>query len=178
MKNPITDHLDIWTTAHKTRSTAGRGSNNKLNLHGIKKLRELILELAVRGKLVPQDANDEPASIILEKIAKIRSERNGSVKSNLSFSTVDDEEWIFEAPSTWKWLRLGEVVDIVRGITFPSSEKSTSPEDGRVACLRTTNVQNTIEWDDLLYIREEFVSREEQFIQFQDVVEQSRFAAN
>ena len=44
----ITQHLDIWTAAHKTRSSAGRGSSNKLDLYGIKKLRELILELAVR----------------------------------------------------------------------------------------------------------------------------------
>lgn len=64
----ITQHLDIWTAAHKARSSAGRGSSNKLDLYGIKKLRELILELAVRGKLVPQDANDEPASELLKKM--------------------------------------------------------------------------------------------------------------
>ena len=69
MQNLITNHLDIWTSAHKTRSTAGRGSSNKLDLYGIKKLRELILELAVRGKLVSQDANDEPANELLKKIA-------------------------------------------------------------------------------------------------------------
>ena len=55
MHNLITQHLDIWTAAHKTRSSAGRGSSNKLDLYGIKKLRELILTLAVQGKLVPQD---------------------------------------------------------------------------------------------------------------------------
>ncbi|MBJ2776862.1 restriction endonuclease subunit S, partial [Salmonella enterica subsp. enterica serovar Agona] len=50
----IVDHIDTWTTALQTRSTAGRGSSGKIDLYGIKKLRELILELAVRGKLVPQ----------------------------------------------------------------------------------------------------------------------------
>lgn len=48
----IVDHIDTWTTAQQTRSTAGRGSSGKIDLYGIKKLRELILELAVRGKLV------------------------------------------------------------------------------------------------------------------------------
>ena len=56
----ITDHLDLWTSAVRPKSSAGRGSNSKLELIGIKKLRELILELAVRGKLVPQDPSNEP----------------------------------------------------------------------------------------------------------------------
>jgi type I restriction enzyme S subunit len=164
----ITQHLDIWVSACDTKSGVGRGNRKRNDFYGIKRLRELILELAVCGKLVPQDISDEPVSILLEKIAKLRLERNGKLKGTSSI--VEINERLFDSPATWQWVSLGEVVDIVRGITFPSSEKSTSPENGRVACLRTTNVQNTIEWDDLLYIREEFVSREDQFIQFQDVV--------
>lgn len=46
----IVDHMETWTSALQTRSTAGRGSSGKIDLYGIKKLRELILELAVRGR--------------------------------------------------------------------------------------------------------------------------------
>ena len=53
----ITDHIDVWTSAIKKRNATGRGSNKKIELTGIKKLRELILELAVRGKLVPQEVH-------------------------------------------------------------------------------------------------------------------------
>ena len=53
IENLITDHLDLWTAAVRPKSSTGRGSNSKLELIGIKKLRELILELSVRGKLVP-----------------------------------------------------------------------------------------------------------------------------
>ncbi len=59
IENLITDHLDLWTAAVRPKSSTGRGSNSKLELIGIKKLRELILELSVRGKLVPQDPNDQ-----------------------------------------------------------------------------------------------------------------------
>ena len=64
----ITEHIDIWTSAILAKSSSGRGSSKRYELYGITKLRELILELAVRGKLVPQDTNDEPVSIILKKI--------------------------------------------------------------------------------------------------------------
>ncbi len=70
MAEVITEHLDVWTSAQIKKNTVGRGSNGKQTAYGIKKLRELILELAVRGKLVPQDPNDEPASVLLEKIAE------------------------------------------------------------------------------------------------------------
>lgn len=79
----IVDHMETWTSALQTRSTAGRGSSGKIDLYGIKKLRELILELAVRGKLVPQDPNDEPASELLKRIAAEKAElvKRGKLKS-------------------------------------------------------------------------------------------------
>ena len=70
MVETIIENLEVWTTAQAQKANGrGRGANNQ-SLHGINKLRELILELAVRGKLVPQDPNDEPASELLKKIAK------------------------------------------------------------------------------------------------------------
>lgn len=74
MNKLITEHIDIWTSAVKTKSASGRGSNKKLELYGVKKLRELILELAVRGKLVPQNPNDEPASFLLQRISEEKTQ--------------------------------------------------------------------------------------------------------
>lgn len=85
----IIEYLDLWTEAVTTKSTSGRGSNGKIELTGIKKLRELILELAARGKLVPQDSNDGPASMLLKEIAakKLELVRSGTIKKRKAMSS-------------------------------------------------------------------------------------------
>ncbi|MBF8755541.1 restriction endonuclease subunit S [Pseudomonas guariconensis] len=73
--------------------------------NGIKKLRELILELAVRGKLVPQDPNDEPASELLKRIAeeKARLLAEGQIKKTKPLAAMAEEDQPFELPAGWKW---------------------------------------------------------------------------
>ncbi|EHA6959403.1 restriction endonuclease subunit S [Vibrio parahaemolyticus] len=108
VENLITEHIDIWTSAVKTKSTSGRGSSNKLELYGVKKLRELILELAVRGKLVPQDPNDEPASVLLERIAAEKAQlvKEKKIKKPRKYEPIDDNSLPFNIPSSWKWARI------------------------------------------------------------------------
>lgn len=111
IENLITDHLDLWTAAVRPKSSAGRGSNSKLELTGIKKLRELILELAVRGKLVPQDPSDEPASVLLERIAaeKARLVKEGEIKKPKTLPKISEEEKPFGLPEGWEWVTLGSL---------------------------------------------------------------------
>jgi type I restriction enzyme S subunit len=73
--------------------------------HGIKKLRELILELAVRGKLVPQEPNDEPASELLKRIAeeKARLVAEGQIKKQKPLTAITEEDQPFELPAGWEW---------------------------------------------------------------------------
>jgi len=91
---------------------------------GIQKLRGLILELAVRGKLVPQDANDEPASELLTRIAKERTrlEAEGICKKSKPIPPVEADEQPFALPISWKWVRLPEVYFSIS----PSSNKLLS----------------------------------------------------
>ena len=118
----IVDHIDTWTTALQTRSTAGRGSSGKIDLYGIKKLRELILELAVRGKLVPQDPNDEPASVLLERIAAEKAElvKQGKIKKQKPLPEISEEEKPFELPAGWEWVRLGTLFNSIQSGGTPS----------------------------------------------------------
>ena len=66
VENLITDNLPIWSSSVQSKSSSGRGTSSKRTLYGVKKLRELILDLAVRGLLVPQDLKDESASVLLK----------------------------------------------------------------------------------------------------------------
>lgn len=84
--------------------------------NGIKKLRELILELAVRGKLVPQDPNDEPASELLKRIAdeKARLVAEGKIKRQKPLQEIAEDEWPFVLPVGWEWSRLGDVSEYIQ----------------------------------------------------------------
>jgi type I restriction enzyme, S subunit len=92
---------------------------------GIVKLRQLILELAVRGLLVPQDPNDEPASILLEKIAaeKQRLIKDSKIKKQQSLQPITDEEKLFNIPTNWEFIRICELGVISGGMT-PSKSRS------------------------------------------------------
>ena len=115
--NLLTEHIDIWTSTVKTKSASGRGSSKMIDLYGIKKLRELILELAVRGKLVPQDSSDEPASKLLERIAAEKAQlvKEKKIKKPKTLPEISEEEKPFELPEGWEWALFGDICSIERG---------------------------------------------------------------
>ena len=86
-----------------------------------KKLRQKILDLAIRGKLVPQDPNDEPASVLLERIKaeKERLIKEGKIKRSKKTAKTSDtphyENVSFEMPNNWVWTTVDELCDVVRG---------------------------------------------------------------
>ena len=106
----------------------------------IKALRQTILNLAVRGKLVPQHPNDEPASKLLKRISL---ERNDLVARNVlrrekPLATIDANKPPFKVPSGWKWSRIGEAVLFTQ---YGTSTKSSSSEQG-VPVLTMGNIQD------------------------------------
>ncbi|HCG7390043.1 restriction endonuclease subunit S [Vibrio sp. 780] len=142
IENLITEHIDIWTSAVKTKSTSGRGSSKKLELYGVKKLRELILELAVQGKLVPQDPNDEPASVLLERISveKAKLVKEKKIKKQKDLPAISDDELPYLIPENWEWCRLD---DICFGITSGSTPpKSSFNESEGIPYLKVYNIRD------------------------------------
>ena len=128
----------------------------KINL-----LRQKILDLAIRGKLVPQDPNDEPASVLLERIraekerliAEGKIKRPKKSKATSSESHYQQFEPPFAVPESWEWVRLGEITSkIGSGSTPKGSNYST---DG-IPFFRSQNIHNHgIVYDGIKYISDE-----------------------
>ena len=122
---------------------------SKLNLlatapDGVAKLRELILTLAVQGKLLPQDPSDEPASVLLKKIRaeKDRLITDGKIKRDKSLAEIAEEERPFELPVGWEWVRLNTLLQKIGAGSTPLGGKEVYTQTG-VKFLRSQNV-----WDD------------------------------
>jgi type I restriction enzyme S subunit len=114
VENLITEHLDIWTSAIKTKSAAGRGSSKKLELVGVKKLRELILELAFCGKLVPNDINYCVHGDILNNMAAEKEHFHNKKNVRLQkFKTITEKFELPPIPKSWKSVYFDEVITYI-----------------------------------------------------------------
>ena len=96
---------------------------------GIERLRELVLQLAVRGKLVPQDTDEEPASVLLERISdeKFRLFREGNLRMPKPLSPIATEEVPFDVPDQWEWVRLGDIANSRLGKIARQIQRTKAP---------------------------------------------------
>ncbi len=81
-------------------------------------LKNAILQEAIEGRLVPQDPNDEPASVLLDKIRKEKARlvKEGKLKKkDLEETPISEDEKPFEIPESWKWVRISDVVNVLMG---------------------------------------------------------------
>ncbi|HEY4528756.1 MAG TPA: restriction endonuclease subunit S [Luteimonas sp.] len=96
--------------------------------NGIQKLRELILDLAVRGKLVPQDPNDEPASELLDLLLRETSSATGRGKGKKqALLRISESEQPFVLPEGWTWVRLGDVTEVLDSFRKPVTKRDRKP---------------------------------------------------
>ncbi len=104
-------------------------------------LKNSILQMAVQGKLVPQDPNDEPASVLLERI---RAEKQalikaGKIKKEKPQAPITDEEIPFDIPESWEWVRCSTLGAIIRG----SGIKRTETVESGMPCVRYGELYTT-----------------------------------
>ena len=118
--------------------------NNKelLKTH-IKQTRQKILDLAIHGKLVPQNKTDEPASVLLERITR----------DNPHYEKLTDVP--FEIPDSWEWVKLGDVAALKGGKRVPAGKTMTTEPTSHIYIRVTDMRDGTIYDDDLHYITDE-----------------------
>lgn len=107
--------------------------------NAVAKLRELILQMAVMGKLVPQDPKDEPAGTLLSKCAEERASHGpqSTTSSSRLLPPVEVEEMTFDAPIGWEWVRMCHIADHRLGKMLDKGKNKGQP----YPYLRNTNVQ-------------------------------------
>ena len=125
-----------------------------------KKLRQKILDLAIHGKLVPQDPNDEPASVLLERIRaeKERLIKEGKIKKSKASKTSDTphyENVPFELPQNWCWAILPELCLIPITDGTHQTPTYTSKENGIPFISSKDVTSQKINWDNIKYITKE-----------------------
>jgi len=144
---------------------------DKLNAELPGRLKKSILQEAISGRLVPQDPNDEPASILLDKIRaeKAKLVKEGKLKKkDLEETPISEDEIPFDIPDSWEWVRLGSVCDYIhRGKSPKYGEKKILP-----IIAQKCNQWGHIYTDRCLFAQEDTIERytEEQYIQMGDVI--------
>ena len=139
----ITEHLSLWTGAVTQKSTRGRGNSGKIDLIGVRKLQQLVLELGIRGKLVPQDPDETPAVSLIERVSANESEllRTGEIKKSHKLPEIAPDEVEFTVPTGWHWARLGELTQKIGSGATPRGGKSAYVATG-IPFLRSQNIWN------------------------------------
>lgn len=128
----------------------------------IARLRRFILDLAVRGKLVPQDPNDEPASGLLKRIAEKKSRllKAGEIKQ-VRHDPPDFGMTPNVLPSSWTWTAFGDVQELIRGVTYSKSDVGDGPSEDYVPILRANNIGIVLTHDEPVFVKRECVSVEQ-----------------
>ena len=120
-------------------------------------LKQTLLQLAVMGKLVPQDPNDEPASELLKRIQaeKAKLIAVGKIKKDKPLTPINDEEKPFELPVGWEWVRLGVLSDIKGGKRLPAGATFSNCETPYIYIQVTNMKDGAIIEENLKYIDEQ-----------------------
>ena len=128
--------------------------------NGVQKLRELILQLAVQGKLVPQDPNDEPASVLLERIEaeKKRLVKEGKIKKSTNILPIKTNEVPFELPSGWEWVSLEKLCEVITKGSSPKWQGVNYVDKGNgILFITSENVRNySLNLEEPKYVEDKF----------------------
>ena len=159
---PLNEQQRILNAVHTATSLIESIEKANDNLiRDIDKTKAKILDLAIRGKLVPQDSNDEPASVLLERIRAEKEEliKQGKIKRSKKESVIfkgSDNSYYQDLPSNWIKIRLSTISEIITKGTTPRGGKVAYSQSG-IGFLRAENIAgyDKLDLSNLNYVDEE-----------------------
>lgn len=173
---PLAEQRRIVTAIESAFAVIDEIERNKSDLQSaVAAAKSKILSLAIRGKLVPQDLDDDPASVLLERIRTEKESliKTGKIKGDKNNSAIvrgDDNSYYQELPESWEQVFIGETHSIIRGITFPATAKQKSCADGVVSCVTTGSVQSKYNSLADVFIPECYVRNSAQWLKYNDII--------
>lgn len=131
---------------------------NTLNASFPDQIKKSILQQAVMGKLVPQDPSDEPASVLLKKIAEEKQKliKEGKIKKQKALPTITEDEIPFDIPESWEWARLDDLTRLITKGSSPKWQGINYVEEGLLFVTSENVGVNTLIWDNKKYVEEQF----------------------
>ena len=121
-------------------------------------LKNSILQEAIEGRLVPQDPNDEPASVLLERIReeKKRLVKEGKLKKkDLEETPISEDEIPFDIPDSWQWCRISSIATVLGGKRIPAGRKLSEEDTGHIYIRVSDMKGDTVSTDNLQYVPED-----------------------
>ena len=184
---PINEQYRIATKLEQLLSFADNIETDKTDLQTtIQLAKSKILDLAIRGKLVPQNPDDEPASVLLDRIRAEKEEliKQGKIKRDKKESvifrgednsyyekigntvTCIDEELPFELPKSWEWCNLSMVGQTNIGLTY--SPADIVPDNGTIVFRSSNIINNQLDYSDLVRVNKSI--RDNQYLANNDIL--------
>lgn len=135
-------------------------------------LKNSILQLAIQGKLVEQRPEEGTAEELYRQIQAEKQQliKAGKIKKDKPFPEIIDDDKMFDIPEGWKWCRLGELCTLIRGITFPGTDKSREPKEGLIRCATTGSVQTNYNELADVFVPEKYIKNSLQWLEKEDIM--------
>jgi len=128
---------------------------------GVQRVREIILDLAVRGQLVPASNTVETAKELLTRASE-QAQALSQKKSRKADNGSQEHGYLMpQVPSHWEVTPAGSLGQLVRGVTYAKADASLEPAQGKIPLLRANNIDGTVNYESLVHIGQEKVKAEQ-----------------
>ena len=179
-ENWAIENIEIWaSTIFNSKPGRGRSSAKSHFAYGVQKLRGLILDLAVTGRLIDGKRQDDSTRESVEFLNSNNNTPTIKVKEMVNPSVSSLRKHLDASlPATWKIVQLNDIANVIRGVTYGKSDASDIRRFGDIQLLRGNNIQDALNFDDPIFIPKKLVGSEQVLVKGDIVIAMSSGSAD